>query len=161
PIVNEPLSGVFTTFNCAGGGVQLIEPLSCAVSPPSALATAAGFGCDWQAAAGVVAGLETVMVTEACGAMSPSEQLSVLLTIEQVPWLLVELVQVRPPLVGSASVSVTFFALALPAAAGLLSPYTSLSRSPIVNDPLSGVFTTFNCAGGGVQLIDPLSCAVS
>src|SRR3989442_312714 len=45
PCVKVPLSGVFTTASC-GRGVQFSEPESCARKPPSAVATAAGLGCN-------------------------------------------------------------------------------------------------------------------
>ena len=85
PMVKVPFLGVFTTLSCAGGGVQESDPLSVAVRPPSAVALAAGLGCAWQAAVGVVAGLVTVIVAEAPAAMLPREQLSVLLTMVQLP----------------------------------------------------------------------------
>src|SRR5437870_7093869 len=87
--------------------VQVSDPLSVAESPPSAVALAAGLGCGWQALFGVVAGLETVIVTEPCAAMAPSEQFSVLLVIEQLPCVVEPRSRVRPPLVGRASVNIT------------------------------------------------------
>src|SRR5205809_13635 len=83
PMVKVPPLGDFTTLSCAGGGVQVSEPLSCAEAALSALAMAAGLGCDWQAPVGVGVGLETVTVTGAPTAMSPSEQLNTLLATAQ------------------------------------------------------------------------------
>ena len=94
-------------------GVQVCDPESCAVRLPL-VAIAAGFGCDWQALAGVVEGLETTTVTEPFGAMSPKVQL------RELPPLIVQLpvdtyeAQVRPPLVGSVSVNLTFIAVLEP-----------------------------------------------
>src|SRR5438874_1100334 len=105
---NVPPLGDLTTLSCAGGGVQESEPLSVAVSPPSAVASAFGLGCDWQAPTGVVESVDTLIVTEACAAMLSSEQVSTLLAMEQVPWLAVAVVQVSPPLPGRASVNFTF-----------------------------------------------------
>lgn len=132
------------------------EPLSLAVSPPSAVAVAAGLGCAWQAVAGVVAGLATTTVLEAPAAMLPSEQLRTFATMLQVEG--VTEVQVNPPLLGSVSVSITFVAVALP---GLLTTMVKLTCAPWTKLPLSGVFTTFSCgAAGGVQVMEPESRAV-
>src|SRR6185436_20423435 len=60
PIVNVPPSGVLTIDNC--GGTQFNDPESVALNPPSAVASATGFGCDWQAAIGVGPRLVTVTV---------------------------------------------------------------------------------------------------
>src|ERR1700757_3654148 len=102
-MVKMPPFGLLTTFSCAGGGVQVSEPESVAVRPTSAVAFAAGLGCAWQAAAGVLAGLDTVIVAEACAASVPSEQFRTAPVIVQVPCVVVDEVHVRPPLVGSVS----------------------------------------------------------
>ena len=83
------------------------EPLSCALSPPSAVAMAAGLGCDWQAAAGVVAVLSTVTVAEPWGGIVPKLQLKLLPTIGfiHVPCVGVALCHTKPPLPGRASVN--------------------------------------------------------
>src|SRR5437660_88509 len=112
-MVKVPPLGDFTTLSCAAGGVQVSDPLSVALRPPSAVAFAAGFGCDWQAPTSVVAGVATVTVTEPCAGIVPSEQFSTLLVIEQEPWLAEAEVQLRPPLVGRASLNDTLVADAL------------------------------------------------
>src|SRR5207248_1882124 len=131
------------------------------VSPPSAVASAFGLGCDWQAPTGVVESVDTLIVTEACAAILSSEQVSTLLAMEQVPWLAVAVVQVSPPLPGRASVNFTFMAEALPVTAGLLTAIEKLAWFPMVNVPPLGDLMTFNCAGGGVQESEPESVAVS
>ena len=60
PTVNVPPSGVLTIDNC--GGTQFNDPESVALKPPSAVASATGFGCDWHAASGVPPTLVTVTV---------------------------------------------------------------------------------------------------
>ena len=88
--------------------MQLSDPLSCVVSEP-AIAMAAGFDCVWHAAAGVVAVLVTVTVTDPPGAMAPSEQLSAFPTmgLTHVPAVVVAVDHTSPPAPGSASLSVT------------------------------------------------------
>lgn len=108
-----------------GGGVQVREPLSLAVRPPSAVAVAAGLGCAWQAVAGVVAGLETTTVLEVPAAILPNEQESTLPEMLQVEG--VTEVQVRPPRFGSVSVNLTFIAVALP---GLLTTIVKRTCAP-------------------------------
>jgi hypothetical protein len=54
PIENVPFFGVFTTFRCGGGGVQFRDPESWAEGALSAVAIAAGFGCNWHADPGVL-----------------------------------------------------------------------------------------------------------
>src|SRR5947208_3001675 len=95
--------------------------------------------------------------------MSPRLQLRLLLTIGlvQVPAVVVAVVQTSPPLPGSTSVRVTLLAAALPATAGLLTTMVKVAWPPMVNDPPSGVFTTFNCAAVLAYTTLFRSCAVS
>src|SRR5438445_3735383 len=109
------------------GGVHVRSPISCAVRPPSAVAFARLvepsvplLGWSWQAAAGVVAALVTVTVTDPPAAIVPRLQLSKLATMVQLPCDVLMLDQTRPPLPGNWSVSVTLVAELLPAGAGLL-----------------------------------------
>src|SRR6266581_9301687 len=106
-----------------GGGVQVREPASSATSPPSAVACASGLGCDWQAAAGVLAS-DTVIVTAlaAPAVMLPKLQVSKLVALTlQDPWLVLTVAvdQFSVPLVGNWSLRCTFVAM-LPAAPSLL-----------------------------------------
>src|SRR2546425_866516 len=159
PCVKVPLSGVFSTISC-GGGIQFSEPESCARKPPSAVAIAAGLGCDTQAASGGVGVLTTVTVTEPWGGMGPQPQLSTFPPIgfTQVPCVGVAVCQTSPPLPGSTSVSCTFVAACAPAEAVLRTTIVKLTCDPCVKVPLSGVFSTISC-GGGIQFSEPESCA--
>ena len=130
-------------------GWQLNEPESVAVSPESAVAFAAGLGCDWHAEAGVVAGLDTVTVTELAAASEGHEQLSTLLAIEQLLDGVTE-AHVSPPLVGRTSLRLTLVAAAAPALAGLLTTIWKLAWPFIGKLPPFGVFTTWSCAGGAI-----------
>src|SRR5205814_1018160 len=99
-----PLSGVLSTVSCAGAGVHVSEPASCALGVLSDDAMAAGLGCVVQAASGVVGVELTVTIAEAPAAIEPRLQLSALLPlIEQLPWLALAVSQTRPPLLGSWS----------------------------------------------------------
>src|SRR6266581_3355501 len=133
-----------------GGGVQVREPASSATSPPSAVACASGLGCDWQAAAGVLA-KDTVTVTEPPFAIVPKLQVSKLpAEMLQDPWPTVMLApdQSSPPLVGSWSLSLALVASLPPS---LLTTMVKLTAPPWLNFPPSGVLTTFRC-GGTVQV---------
>ena len=99
PCVNVPFFGVFTTASCAGGGVQLSDPESCACNPPSAVASVIGLGWDWQAATGVVLVLVTVTMTELWGAIVPKLQFRLLLFVPesaQLPCVAVAVAQLNP-----------------------------------------------------------------
>jgi hypothetical protein len=126
------------------GGVQFVEPESCAVTPPSAVASATGFDCSWHAAAGVVTVDCTVTVTEPPGAMLPSEQLSALPAIgfTHVPCGVDAVCHTRPPALGSWSVSLTLFAGAAP---GLLTLMENDTCAPAANVPFFGSFSTLSC----------------
>src|SRR5438309_1824328 len=130
-MVKVPPLGLFTTLSCATGGVQDSDPDAEAVNPSAAVAFAAGLDWDWQAPAGVVAGLETTIVTEACGAIVPRLQLKLLLLtplIVQVPaGVAVAVAHVMPPAVGSVSVNWTLVADWLPSAAGLVTVIVKLA----------------------------------
>src|SRR6516165_395049 len=101
------------------------------------------------------------MVADACAPIVPSEQFKTAPVMVQVPCEAVDEVHVNPPLVGSVSLSDTLVAALLPAIAGLLTTIVYVTASPILNVPPFGVLTTFNCAGGGVQVSEPESVAVS
>ena len=150
---------LLVTLNCAGGGVQESVPEAVAVNPPAAVALAAGFGCDWQAATGVVAGVVTVTVTELCAAIAPSEQLSTLLFSVQEPCEGVAVAHVRPPLVGSVSFRLTLLADWLPAAAGLLTVMVKPVWLPMVKVP--EFFVTASWAGGGAIVTEQLAVPVA
>ena len=77
------------------------------------------------------------------------------LVMEQLPWVVVAEVQVRPPLVGRASLNETLVAAELPAIAGLLTTMLKLACPPMVKVPPLGDFTTLSWAAGGVQVSDP------
>jgi len=96
-----------------GGGVQFSEPESVALRPPSAVALAAGFGCDVQAPAGVLAS-DTVMVTELPALIDPrfghESRLDALIVHALGGTGLTVIVapdQFSPPAVGSWSLSAT------------------------------------------------------
>src|SRR5579872_1728883 len=92
-VPSVPPFGLFTTVSC-GAHVQVREPQSLAVRPPSAVAVAPGtiggpgcpLGCDMHAVIGVVAGVNTVTMTAAPGASVPRLHCSTLAgLIVQVP----------------------------------------------------------------------------
>src|SRR5581483_7607574 len=121
-VIATPCTAVMATqLAVIGGGVQVNDPLSLAIRPPSAVACANGFGCEVQASFGVVFGLVTVTVTLPCAGIEPRAHVNCEPpAIEQVPCDADAAVQVSPPLVGKLSVSVTLVASLLPVGAGLL-----------------------------------------
>lgn len=137
---------------------QSIDPESWTSRPPFAVARADGFGCNWQAEAGVVAVLLTVTVTEAPAAIVPSAQLRLFDVSVHVPWLVVAVSHTRPPALGSVSVNITFDAGLAPAGAGLLTTILKLTIAPTANVPPSGVLTIDNC--GGTHVHEPESVAL-
>src|SRR5437764_600144 len=106
-MVKVPPLGLFTTLSSAAGGVHDIDPESVAVSPLSAVELAAGLGWEVQAVVGVLAGLDTVTVTDSCGAIVPRLHTLSLHDALPISCEVVLEVQVRPPLVGRASLNRT------------------------------------------------------
>ena len=105
--------------------------------------------CNWQAARGVGVWLVKLMVTEAWGASVPRLQLSTLAVMLHVPWVGAGLPHVRPPAVGSGSVTVTFAAEGPPEAAVFVTTIEKLTWPPARNVPFLGLLTMVSVGNGG------------